>query len=1057
MKLILQTLLLLLPLSATQAQRLAITAVVTEPTCNQNGQICLRVTGGTRPYRYDLDSMGGSIHLSQDDSCFTGRGRGTYQARVTDFLGRKDSIFVTIVNHYVPMVLNAVQIGSCVQLTVTGGRKPYRYYYRNWQMGQTLAVDSIAVDSTTRMLCCLSNGNYSFEVEDSCQNVYPAALLLTQISLPTIQIDTVSHGDSLDISLMRTAGGEPPYTYICTGDFRGHQTNSTGIFTGLKGCTFSITVTDRCGRSRYSSVSFSTPPILTLLCTNAEVGTASMSVTGGKPPYRFLEINSGVENATGQFNNLPLQQAYIFMVSDSCRHVAWDSRTVFDAWANWERCPFTGTIDLYSSMSTAGVSNIGSWFPITYTCTNCIPIQTIVDSGNTSSPQLSRVRFQNRAAGDYRFKIVNHCGETRWVDVQTDTGSVRVSAVRNCQSNQIRVVNTEGDFFILKDKWGNSLDSNAIGVFTAGSVDTFGMEARRTGCRNSRIEVLPPNTLGLIYEFNCYTRLLKLFTDGIQPTFILKDKFGHRLDSNQTGIFQLSVLDTFIAMVENPHCLGRSTTIYPMNGFDVANVCLNISRQNNAFTWNLVCTAANSSGSHHFRLTGGPDSTRQYNIFNNASQANFYFLQSGTYTLEYDCKQTTFFVPVPDTTYEIITNVEQPCPQDSIGYVFSRVVRAPNWSNWQAQHEIFFCNYQYPELWYVLRDASGSSSSNSSYGRFAAKVNRTYYLSTYVTAWNRSFYKLIKIDTVHIKYQRPELTAVFDPVCIGDSSSRATIQVNGGVLPYTFEWTQPVHVRPARTVDSNIIFFDNLPYGTYTIRVVDRCRISADITGSIAPLTVTARYRRECHNHLILITNELRNAKYRWTNRRGDSIGNTPILTLRNAPVDSQTYQVTIFWKNCQWTSRVYVPRNDLQIIQNQIDTMICEEDFITLNGHIFPKAGVFRDTFLNQTGCDSVVILNLRKQNCGYELPNAFAPEMGLLYTLYPNPKVAQIEQLSIFDRWGNKIYESEGTFVSGQTGWDGTFQGQRVDAGVFVAVARIVYKNGTRAVLKTDLNVIY
>jgi SprB repeat len=1048
MKLILQTLFFLLPLSATQAQRIAITAVVTEPTCNQNGQICLRVTGGTRPYRYDLDSIGGSIHLSQDDSCFTGRGRGTYQVRVTDFLGRKDSTFVTIVNHYVPMTLTAIQIGGCVKLTVTGGRKPYRYYAHNWQIGQ---FDTIIGDSTTRMLCCLSNGDYSFRVEDSCQNVYPTTLTVTQLpAAPSIVIDTVQHGDSLTISLIRSTGGEPPYTYICYGDVRGDRTNSTGLFTGLKGCEFTVFVVDRCGRKTGRSVSFATPLMLNLLCTNSNLGTASMTVTGGMPPYTFSEFNTRTQNFTGQFSNLPIHQTYSFQVMDACRAVDWAERSRMFVETRWESCPFTGDIDLISGSNNGWLTNPRSWFPVTYICENCVPIRTMVDSGNGSTARASRVRFPNMPAGNYHFKVINHCGEQQTIDVQTDTGSVQVGAWRICNTHQILAQSNNGHLFILKDKFGNLLDSNRIGVFAARNADTVFVEARESGCRNSANFMVPPDVLDLSYDLDCEAQLLRVQSNGGQSTFFLKDKFGNPLDSNRTGVFQLPRLDTFKIEARSWSCLSREQFVFPPDATQKADFCLTLSMVNNRYTWNVVFSPRWSSGARHsYRLRGGPDSINRY--YRLGSEGRFNGVPPGTYTLEYDCNAQTIVLPAPDTIFEVRIGYEIGCPPGTSTSFSVRSSIDSVWREWAQRNQVVFC-LDPPQLRYFLRDSLGISAGTNTNGSFSVNARyRLYTLSTYFL--NR----LMRTDTIRLLfYERPTLQATFEPICIGDSTSNIVVNVVNGLPMYTFKVIQPA-IPLQQTIASNQTTFAQLPFGTYTIRVEDRCRISADITGSIAPLTVTTRYRRECHNHLVLITNELRNAKYRWTNRRGDSIGNTPILTLRNTSVDSQTYHVTIFWKNCQWRSRVYVPRNDLQIIQSQIDTTICEEDFITLNGHTYPKAGVFRDTFLNQNGCDSVLILNLRKQNCGYELPNAFAPEMELLYTLYPNPKVAQIEQLTIFDKWGNQIYQSEGAFVSGQTGWDGTFHGQRVDVGVFVAVARIVYKNGTRAVLKTDLNVLY
>lgn len=68
----------------------------------------------------------------------------------------------------------------------------------------------------------------------------------------------------------------------------------------------------------------------------------------------------------------------------------------------------------------------------------------------------------------------------------------------------------------------------------------------------------------------------------------------------------------------------------------------------------------------------------------------------------------------------------------------------------------------------------------------------------------------------------------------------------------------------------------------------------------------------------------------------------------------------------------------------------------------------------------------------CALYIPNAFSPDNSGKndgHCLYGTECVAQM-QLDIFDRWGNKVFES----TDPNTCWDGSFKGQPLDPAVFV-----------------------
>ena len=64
---------------------------------------------------------------------------------------------------------------------------------------------------------------------------------------------------------------------------------------------------------------------------------------------------------------------------------------------------------------------------------------------------------------------------------------------------------------------------------------------------------------------------------------------------------------------------------------------------------------------------------------------------------------------------------------------------------------------------------------------------------------------------------------------------------------------------------------------------------------------------------------------------------------------------------------------------------------------------------------------------------------------------------QLNVFDRWGKLIYsgpETKNRLM--ETGWDGTFNGERVEKGVYVYVAKVHYVDGLQTLFQGDVTVV-
>jgi gliding motility-associated-like protein len=104
--------------------------------------------------------------------------------------------------------------------------------------------------------------------------------------------------------------------------------------------------------------------------------------------------------------------------------------------------------------------------------------------------------------------------------------------------------------------------------------------------------------------------------------------------------------------------------------------------------------------------------------------------------------------------------------------------------------------------------------------------------------------------------------------------------------------------------------------------------------------------------------------------------------------------------------------------------------------------------TVTDINGCTGSDLVTVRVKNTrNVFFPNIFSPNQDGFNDYFQaviGPGVEKIEQLTIYDRWGNTVF-TQSDFVpdpAGTDGWDGTFSGRRLDPGVFVytAMARFI-----------------
>lgn len=127
-------------------------------------------------------------------------------------------------------------------------------------------------------------------------------------------------------------------------------------------------------------------------------------------------------------------------------------------------------------------------------------------------------------------------------------------------------------------------------------------------------------------------------------------------------------------------------------------------------------------------------------------------------------------------------------------------------------------------------------------------------------------------------------------------------------------------------------------------------------------------------------------------------------------------------------------------------------EDGIPDNPRVLDRPGVYRATDYNCIA-PTVYEYQVNRQTCPCPvfLPSAFSPNAdghNDLLELFSNCETQQIE-LSVYDRWGNQVYQSSGTKPS----WDGTFRKNPAERGVYLVAVRYQLLNDSGEVQEGSL----
>ncbi|TVR76798.1 MAG: hypothetical protein EA409_12915 [Saprospirales bacterium] len=359
----------------------------------------------------------------------------------------------------------------------------------------------------------------------------------------------------------------------------------------------------------------------------------------------------------------------------------------------------------------------------------------------------------------------------------------------------------------------------------------------------------------------------------------------------------------------------------------------------------------------------------------------------------------------------------------------------------------------------------------------------------------RDFLGQTRMSTIEIRQPDPitlESALIVEPSCFGYHNGSIELNLVGGTAPYQIEWEDD-----GGTVNTDGTKLSNIQSGFYIFQLLDasHCPYGPDTLLVSEPRPIG--YQKDINAPFCEGVND------GWI-EIVQIDGGTPPYNLRIA--ETETNLLPFFLPNlsagkylleiedafgCQLTDSIGLDfQKEYYLLLGGIspievgDTIEIEvesnmdpvylanwrpEETVNppplpnLNTQAFPIATTtFFLNLSNEQGCsiiDSITIEVLPSPlNAFY--PNAFSPNKDGIndgFTIYGGRDLEEIKRLSIFNRWGSKIWESSHFQPNiPKLGWDGSFNGEPTEGGIYVFEAELLFLTGDIKTVRGEVLVI-
>ncbi len=730
-----------------------------------DGSVTLQGSGGTLPYTYSIDGL-----IFQFSPSFSGLGASNFTGIVRDSNGCEGYVSITIAQpNVLQVVVDSAQNILCnggstgaIYITVTGGNGGNIF---SWSNG-----------ATTEDVTNLSVGTYTVAIVDSkgCSTsagttlTEPFPLFVNIASYRNLECFNDSSGE-VDIT---ANGGVPPYSFAWSNGA------TTEDLLNLSVGTYDVTVTDANGCSQTISQTITEPSQLTSTvagtnasCTGGADGSVDLTVNGGTMTYAFLWNNGAttedLTNITGG--------TYSVLIFDANGCSATNVVTVTGA----------GTMALSFSVTDV-LCYGGTTGAIDLTVTGGAPNYTYLWSNSSTNEDLTGI-----TAGNYSVTVTdnNLCTASGSTIVSQPSVLILTGTTTNVScaggNNGSVDITVQGGVFPYTFSWSSGAATEDISALNVGTYDVTVTDANLCSFSASFLVTESTPIISSVTGTNvtCFganngaTDLT--VSGGNAPYTFLWNTF--QASEDLTGIGGGTF---YVIITDASGCTKRDSVIITEPA---------------AITLTLTVTSAlcgqDSSAAIDLSVTGG---TPGYSYLWNNGEIfeDIDSLPGGTYSVTVtDLQNCTAFSSISIQAASIVSINFIPhnplCLGDANGSINLIVTGGtPN---------------------YAFAWNNGSVTQN-----IAGLTSGTYAVTV------TDFSGCSIADSITINEPAPViLSATIQPIsCFGANDGAINITVNGGTVPYTYQWS-------SGPTDEDIT---DLIAGTYTVVVTDinACSATSD-------------------------------------------------------------------------------------------------------------------------------------------------------------------------------------------------------------------------------------
>ena len=673
------------------------------------------------------------------------------------------------------------------------------------------------------------------------------------------------------------ATGTAPFQYSWTpGSLTGATIN--GIPAGI----YSVTVTDRYGCTASDSKEvFAPPPLNTnilnvtnVYCRSGHDGTASITVSGGHPPYTYSWSPSGgsTASATGLAAG-----SYTVSIRDANNCIALANLTITE--------PSAIVASGSSTSATCGIANGSASISVSG---GVQPYTYLWNANGETSATISNV-----LAGNYQVNITDahSCTATMNISISNSAGpAVQISTLNHVSctggNNGSASLNVAGGTMPIRYQWSTST-ANAPSVSGLSAGNHFVVVSDANNCSVSiPFTISEPPSLSLhgsTISTRCFGTTdgqATVVASGGSPPYTYSWSTGNSTSSTNTGLSS----GTYIATVTDRYGCTKTHSFTIDSPQDLIG---NVSNSS------MVSCFGGHDGSGSIIATGGtaPYSYSWTPYGGNLESANN--LDTGIYS-----------VTIKDDN-NCITSVNVPISQPPpLTISYSTTPAGCNLSNGSASVSVLGGTRPLNYLW-NSGNATGSSLTNIPSGSYQVTVTDA-----------KNCLKTTSIAVSNTNGPSVQLSSL-DPVsCFGGNDGQATVAISTGTAPFTYHWSASSSQSSTAT---------NLASGNHSVTVTDSNNCVTALSFNIAePLLLSTYcsasdascYGKNNGHASVSVNGGTAPYTYIWSNGQSDS----SIFQLASA-----TYMATVTdAKGCISTSTTIVHQPNAIILRTISTPVSC-------------------------------------------------------------------------------------------------------------------------------------